>query len=463
MNPNDFQEFQSLMQSLFQAEKEEPVVQPIPAEELFDRLDLNLQEEGIPDEIFYQRLRELVMSTPRTASNKFFNQLFGGRKSKAVLGDMLAVLLNNSMYTYKVAGPMVGVEKIIIRNIIELAGFGNEADGTIATGGSMSNFMAMVMARDYHGQETPTQGVQGKVSLYTSEYSHYSIRKNAALMGVGADSVRKVPADEFGKMIPAKLEEMIIQDKKEGFHPVFVNATAGTTVLGAFDPIDEIAAVCKRQEVWLHVDGAYCGAALYSKKYKHLLKGLESADSFSVNAHKMLGTPLTCSIIICQDKKALHHSFSTDADYLYQTASDEFNLGKTSFQCGRRNDALKFWTLWKAIGTKGLEEMVDKQFHLADIARDYIRNHPDYTLYSFDESISICFNYKGIDPEKLCTSLYEKAALMVGFGRSNGEVFVRTVSINSNNNEEDILNFFKTIESFVAENENLFFEATINS
>ena len=107
------------------------------------------------------------------------------------------------------------------------------------------------------------------------------------------------------------------------------------------------------------------------------------------------------------DKKQLHDSFSNEADYLYQTDGDDFNLGKTSFQCGRRNDALKFWTLWKSIGTKGLETIVDNQFMLADVAINYVKNHPDYTFYSYDDSISICFNYLNIPADKLCTLLYE--------------------------------------------------------
>ena len=98
----------------------------------------------------------------------------------------------------------------------------------------------------------------------------------------------------------------------------------------------------------------------------------------------MLGTPLSCSIIVTQHKDQLHHSFSNEADYLYQTDGDDFNLGKTSLQCGRRNDALKLWTLWKSVGTNGLEKIVDKQFEMAQIARDYINKHKDYTLYSFD-------------------------------------------------------------------------------
>ena len=162
----------------------------------------------------------------------------------------------------------------------------------------------------------------------------------------------------------------------------------------------------------------------------------------------MVGTPLTCSIILVRDKKDLGESFSNDASYLYQTDGDDFNLGKTSFQCGRRNDALKFWTLWKSVGTNGLEQIVDQQFDLANVALAYIRSNPDYTLYSFDDSISICFNYKNIDPMDLCTALYEHQITVVGFGSFHDEVFIRFVTINANNSADDILNFFKVMEEF---------------
>jgi len=250
-------------------------------------------------------------------------------------------------------------------------------------------------------------------------------------------------------MIPEKLEAQIIEDINEGFIPTYVNATAGTTVFGAFDPIDKIADITEKYEIWLHVDGAYSGSVIFSDKYKYLVNGIERSNSFSYNAHKMLGTPMTCSIILVRDKKQLHDSFSNEADYLYQTDGDDFNLGKTSFQCGRRNDALKFWTLWKSVGTNGLKEIVDHQFELADIAREYVRSHPDYVLYSFDDSISICFNYKNIDPVTLCTALYEHQITVVGFGSFNEDTFVRLVTINANNTEQDILNFFKVLEEFV--------------
>jgi sulfinoalanine decarboxylase/sulfinoalanine decarboxylase/aspartate 1-decarboxylase len=263
--------------------------------------------------------------------------------------------------------------------------------------------------------------------------------------------VHYIPADDKGKMIPEQLAAQIEEDLQKGYKPCFINATAGTTVLGAFDSIEAIAEIAQKHKIWLHVDGAYCGSVLFSDKYKHLIKGVEKADSFSYNAHKMIGTPLTCSIILVKDKKYLENSFSNDASYLYQTDGDDYNLGKTSFQCGRRNDALKFWTLWKSVGTEGLTEIVDHQFHLADVARDYISNHPDYELYSFEDSISVCFNYKGISADELCTGLYESQETVVGFGSFKGQQFVRFVTINANNSAEDILNFFKVLERFVEE------------
>jgi len=448
----DLELFNRLALKLLEAEKQQPVAVPIPPEKLHEILPISLEDKPASDTFFEETLEKLILSTPRTATRQFFNQLFGGRKSKATLGDLLSVLLNNSMYTYKVAGPQVGIEKEILHKICELIGYGNESDGTFAPGGSMSNFMAMLMARDAFDAKIRAEGVQLKMIVYTSAESHYSIPKNAAFMGIGREQVRYIATNNHGQMIPQELEKQLTKDLEAGLHPFFINATAGTTVLGAFDEIEPLSVIAKRQNLWLHVDGAYCGGVIFSKKYRHLVKGLQLSDSFSVNAHKMLGTPLTCSIIVTKHKKNLYDSFSNDAAYLYQTDGDDYNLGKTSLQCGRRNDALKFWTLWKAVGTNGLEEIIDHQFHLAEVARQYVKSHPDYTLYSFENSISVCFNYKEIPAQALCTELYEKAQLMVGFGMFNNMQFVRLVTINSGNSKEDILGFFKTLESFVAEN-----------
>ena len=453
---NTLERFERIVKQLLEDEKLHPVADHVPTIELYQVLDLDLNEEGTGEEQFEKALTDLVLSTPRTATNAFFNQLFGGRNEKAVLGDLLAVVLNNSMYTYKAAGPQIGVEKVIMRKVCDMIGWDKNSDGAFAPGGSMTNFMSMLMARDKFSSDIRNNGANQKMTVYTSEESHYSIPKNAAFSGIGRDNVRYIPTDSKGIMNVEALRSAIENDVTAGYNPVLVNLTAGTTVLGAFDPIRPVREICDKYNVWIHVDGAYCGSVLFSEKYKHLIDGVELADSFSFNAHKMIGTPLTCSLIFVKDKKHLYDSFSNDAEYLYQTDHDEFNLGKTSLQCGRRNDALKFWTLWKSVGTKGLEKIVDQQFILADVARDYIRSNSDYTMYSYDESISICFNYKNIPARDICTALYEKSELMVGYGSFGEDEFIRLVTINAQNEPEDILNFFKVLESFVEENKQLF-------
>ena len=447
--------FNELVTKLLEKERSEPVVEPLPTSSVIADLDLGFSDEGMLEEDWQKVVENAVMHTPRTASKLFFNQLFGGRQPKAVIGDLLAVILNNSMYTYKVAGPQAGIETAIIKETCKLVGY-TDGDGTMPPGGSMSNYMGLVMARDAKDNTVRYAGITKRMTLYTSNTSHYSTPKNAAFAGVGRDNIRYINNDDEGRMNPAHLEECIQKDITQGYTPFYVNATAGTTVLGAFDDINALADVCQKYRLWLHVDGAYCGAVIFSEKYKNLTAGMERSDSFSFNAHKMLGTPLSSSVLVTKHKDQLVKSFSNEADYLYQTGDEDFDLGITSIQCGRRNDALKLWTLWKSVGTLGLEKIVDQQFHLAEVARNYIKSNPDYTLYSFDDSISICYNYKGIPAQDLCTLLYQNAEAMVGFGIFRETEFVRLVTINAGNEDKDIINFFKTCEDFVAKNLSLF-------
>lgn len=448
--------FDRLVRELLADEAHNPVSEHVPSATVYDRLDLKLQNDGISASELEASLKDLIFTSPRTATNGFFNQLFGGRQDKAILGDLLSVVLNNSMATYKAAGPQIAVEKTILRQVCDIIGWGENSDGTLAPGGSMTNFMGMLMARDAFNQKIRFEGVQQKMTVYTSIESHYSTPKNAAFSGIGRDNVRMIATDNQGRMDNAVLRETIQDDIAKGLHPVLINCTAGTTVLGAFDDLVEASAIAKAFNIWLHVDGAYGGSVLFSDQYRHLVDGVENVDSFTINAHKMLGTPLSCSLIVVKDKKNLHNSFSNDASYLYQTDHDGFNPGKTSIQCGRRNDALKLWVMWKSVGTNGLADIVNKQFELADTGRDYVRDHPDYTDYSVDDTVAVCFNYKGIPATELCTALYEHSELLVGYGSFREDTFVRLVTINATNENEDILQFFETLETFVAEHKALF-------
>ncbi|WP_299732480.1 pyridoxal-dependent decarboxylase [uncultured Endozoicomonas sp.] len=445
--------FVDLANEMIAEESKHPMASYIPTSELASALDLSLSDKPMDDDAFFSTLREVILKTPKTASKAFFNQLFAGRHEKAVIGECFSALLNNSMYTYKAAGPQIGIEANILSKVRDIIGWDQHSGGTFAPGGSMANFMGMIAARDNINRDIRYSGIDKTYTAYTSEHSHYSIDKNAAFAGIGRDQIRKIKADGVGKIIPSELSAQIQRDVDTGYTPFFVNATAGTTELGAYDDIHALRAICDQYQLWLHVDGAYGAAVMFSKAYKHLISGIETADSFSFNAHKMLRVPLPCSLFMVRDKQCLYDSFSNDANYLYQTDDDEFNPGKISLQCGRRNDALKFWALWKSIGTQGLEHMVNYQFYLADIARNYIRNHPDYTLCSFDDSVSVCFNYKDYSARDICTALYTENKLMVGYGCTDGKEYVRLVTINSQNSEQDLLDFFRTMEAFLAASE----------
>ena len=448
----DLRIFNELIEEFLREEKNNPISDVILTTDIKSKLDLSLSNKGMITSEFKSELNKLILSTPKSSSKLFFNQLFGGRHSKAVLGDLIAVFLNNSMATYKIAGPQIAVEKEILKKVCQLIGYNGNSGGTFPTGGSMSNFMSLIMARDKVDHLIKDKGITRKLIAYSSENAHYSMAKNASFTGIGKENVRYIKSNEKGQINVLSFKKQVEDDLENGFLPFYLNATAGTTVLCAFDNIGELSSVCNRYNIWLHLDGAFGGSVIFSTKYRHLVEGISKTNSFCFNAHKTLGAPLSASILVVKNKEDLYNSFNNEASYLYQTHDDEVNLGHTSFECGRRNNALKLWTMWKAIGTNGLAKIVDHEFHLAEFTHNYVKNNSDYTLYSFEDSLSVCFNYKDFDPVDLCTKLYEKNKLMVGFGSFHKNTFVRLVTINGENSEQDMLNFFKILEDFVEKN-----------
>ena len=448
---HDLNFFCNLVNKLNKEEKITPIIKPLSPGELRDSIDLSLTNKGNTQEVFEKNITDVVMATPRTSTRLFFNQLFGGRNSKAILGDLLSVVLNNGMHIYKVNGIQVLIEREIIKTIIPMIGYKkNISSGIFTPGGSMSNFMALLMARDIHDKNVRENGISKNMIVYTSDQSHYSMVKNIRFAGIGENNLRKIISNKYGQINIEVLENQIQKDIKDGHHPFFIKATAGTTVLGAFDDFEKISEICKKYNLWFHIDGALGGSTIFSDKYKNLMKGIKLSDSFAINAHKMLGVPISCSMIFTKNKKHMYNSFSSEADYLYQGDADDLNPGLLSLQCARTNDALKFWTLWKSIGTEGLAKIVEKEFYLADIARNYLRNNVDYTLYSFDNSTNICFNYKNYDAKKLCKILYKETELLISHGSFKGNTFLRLVTVRYENEKEDIINVFKTIERVAA-------------
>jgi glutamate/tyrosine decarboxylase-like PLP-dependent enzyme len=366
------------------------------------------------------------------------------------MADMLAALLNNSMYTYKVAGPQVIVEQLLVRRMAALAGF-EQGEGAFTPGGSLSNFLAMVLARGERFPETRAEGLSGRrATVYTSQLSHYSIRKGAVLAGIGRDRVRMIATDARGRMCADDLRAWLTRDREEGLEPLFVNLTAGTTVLGAFDPLPELIEVAREHGLWVHVDGALGGSMLLSPRHRHLLAGLEQADSFTWDAHKTMGVPLTCSVCLVRERGVLMRHLADQADYLFQDDC-ELDRGLTSLQCGRRNDALKLWAAWQHLGDAGFAARVEAVVDRAAYAARCVEASPGLRLVRPPESVNVCFTVEGVDAPSLCQALHERGRAMVGYAKVDGHEVVRLACASADLREADLDQFFEDVLQTAAE------------
>ncbi|CAN9514030.1 unnamed protein product [Ophioblennius macclurei] len=370
-----------------------------PPEELKELLDLELKDEGESEPKILQRCRDAIKYSVKTTHPRFFNQLFGGMEPYSLVASCIVEALKPNVYTYEVGPVFTLVEDAVLRKMMELVGWEEGGDGIFNAGGSISNMYAMNLARYHYCPDIKELGLSAapRFVVFTSQECHYSIAKAAAFLGIGTKNVYAVPSDESGKMIPSALEELIKKAKNEGAVPFMVVATSGTTVLGAFDPIEDIADICGEHNLWLHVDACWGGAALMSKKHKHLLKGINRSNSVAWNPHKMLMACLQCSAFLVRDKtNLLQRCYSARASYLFQ--QDKFydisyDTGDKSIQCGRKADAFKFWLMWKALGTQQLEQRVDRALAMARYLAEEIVKREGFRLLMEPVYANVCFWY----------------------------------------------------------------------
>lgn len=422
--------------------EEAPPAPPLPVEDAAARFDLELPARGVGDEAALERLLALVEATPPTAGPRFVNQLFAGRERVATAADMIASALNTSMYTYKAAGPQILVERALLMHMLDKAGM-TGGDGMFTPGGSLSNLAAMIIARNemVPGAREDGLDARGRI-VYVSAESHYSIRKNANMIGVGRSAVRPVAVDARGRMLPDALEDAIRADRAAGRRPMMIVATSGTTVMGAFDPLAPLADIAQREELWLHVDGAFGGTALLHERTRPLLDGLDRADSFTWDAHKTMGVPLTCSVVLTRKPGLMRTHFDETAPYLFQHDYDDeqawINPGVKSLQCGRRNDAIKLWAQWQALGDAGYTARVEKQLALARTAADIVRSDDRFVLSCEPDWLTVCFEVRGKPSDEICDALNRSGELKVGYGIVHGRRVIRLATINPSHSEGDI-------------------------
>uniref|UniRef100_A0A8C7DHL4 Glutamate decarboxylase 2 n=1 Tax=Oncorhynchus kisutch TaxID=8019 RepID=A0A8C7DHL4_ONCKI len=370
--------------------------------ELLQRNNWELQDEPETLDDILISCRATLKYAIKTAHPRYFNQLSTGLDMVGLAADWLTSTANTNMFTYEVAPVFVLLEYVTLKKMREIIGWEDgRGDGIFSPGGAISNMYAMLLARFKMFPEVKEKGMSSvpRLAAFTSEHSHFSIKKGAAALGIGTESVICIKADESGKMIPADLERKILEAKQKGFVPFFVSATAGTTVYGAFDPLIAISDICKKYQVWFHVDGAWGGSLIMSRMHKWKLDGVErSVLKLTWNPHKMMAVPLQCSALLVREEGLMQNCNQMHACYLFQQDKHydlSYDTGDKALQCGRHVDIFKLWLMWRAKGTIGFEAQIDKCLELSEYLYNKIKDREGYEMVfnGKPQHTNVCFWY----------------------------------------------------------------------
>lgn len=428
--------FSTLQNYIHESTVNHPVVKVSPVEKIKELLP-SISSDGVSEDTLLKEIEVILDHSVKTIHPMFLNQLFGGFDKTAWAGEVIASLLNPTMATFEIAPVLTVIEKKVVLELLNMMGF-DRGEGVMVTGGSNSNLLAMLCARTEYGPTIRLTGFgHNRFRVYVSSEAHYSFDKAANITGIGTQNLVQIPTNESGEMIPEELERIISADLKEGYVPIMVGATFGTTVMGAFDPVGKIAKICKTFKVWLHVDAAWGGGALFSKRFAHLFKGIELADSVAFDAHKTMGTPLITSFFLTKHAGILKNTNrGGGSEYLFhEYDNSEWDTGTYSLQCGRRADILKFWLLWRAYGTEGLIKRTEHLFDLAEYARFIVEKNPRFKFVS-SNYLNLCFQVVPLRSKmdvntftlNVRKSLVKEGKSLVNYAkRSDGTIFFRLV------------------------------------
>ena len=346
-----------------------------------------------------------------------------------ILGETVAAALNVNAMLWRTSPAATELEQRVLRWVAELTGLPAGWFGEITDTASASTMYALAAAREAAGLDIRTRGMAGRADLpplrmYTSDQAHSSVEKACIALGIGQEGLCKIPSDAAFRMRADLLAEAVAADVAAGVRPLAVVATVGTTSTTSIDPVPEIADVCARHGMWLHVDAAYGGSAAVVPEMRHVLAGCERADSVVVNPHKWLFTPVDCSLLYTARPADLKAAFSLVPAYL-ETPEDGgvVNLMDYGLSLGRRFRALKLWMVIRAYGAEGLAALISGHIELARRLAAAIEAEPGWELLAPVPFSTVCFRRHpdGIDDEAELRRLNEA---IIEHVNADGRAFV---------------------------------------
>lgn len=384
----------------------------------------------------------------------------------AIIGDLIASSVNTAVETWDQSISATLIEQEVIRWICNAFGYNKASDGIFTSGGTQSNFMALLCARDdyafkHYGINLKENGwadVVSKFRIFCSDKAHFSVKKNAALLGMGYQSVIPVKTDDKLKLIPECLLIAVEKEKQKGNIPIAVVGTAGTTDFGSFDPLESIAKIAKDFDMWFHVDGAYGGCYVFTDTHNHLLNGVEQANSITIDFHKTFFQPVCSSAFLVKDSSSFKY-VSHYADYLNPLEhkhEDCPNLIEKSIQTTRRFDALKLWFTLKMVDIKTITSFLEQVHHLTTDLYYAIKDDVTIEAFHKPELSTLVFRYKaeGIIEGTLHNqinlhiknTLFNSGKASVASTKCDGNLYLKFTLLNPENTIDNLLNIIKMIK-----------------
>ena len=339
------------------------------------------------------------------------------------------------------------LEEVTLTWLRRLIGLPDDFAGVIYDTASVSSLHALAAARERAVPNVRSSGLAGRSDLpqfrvYCSAQAHSSIDKAVILLGLGQQAVVQIETDPEFRMRPEALTAAIARDRAAGRSPLAVIATVGTTSTTSVDPVEQISSVCRREEVWLHVDAAYAGVAAMLPDYGWILRGSEHADSLVVNPHKWLFTPFDLSVLYCRHMDTLRAAFSLTPEYLKTVeAAPVQNLMDTGIQLGRRFRALKLWMVLRHFGAEGLRDRLAEHIRLAKLFARWVTDHPGFSVMAPAPFSVVCFRADESD---------EFNELLLERVNASGEVFLSHTKLNGRYVLRLAIGNLRTTESHVA-------------
>src|SRR5438477_2412776 len=389
-----------------------------------------------------------VVDHSRAQNGRFFGYVLGSGEPVGAIADLLASVLNQNVTAWRSAPAAVTLERTVVSWLAEAIGCAG-FQGSLTGGGSLANLMGLAMAREAKAPANE-RGLPGRQCVvYASDEVHMSIPKSVALLGMGWENLRLIPTGRDFRMVPAALERAIQDDKAAARTPISVVASAGTVNTGAIDPLPEIAAIVRRHNLWLHIDGAYGALAAIAAPAK--FAGLESADSISLDPHKWLFQSLDCGCLLYRDASAAQRAFSHAGDYAKSLSTDPiegFAFFEESIELSRRFRALKLWLSLRFHGMRAFRDVLRGNMELATRLGAAIASHPEFELLAPIELSAVCFRHnpqKSADNEDLnhhnaalLKQLIKRGRVYLSNATVHGKFALRACIVNHRTTEADV-------------------------